>query len=189
MTEFLAFDAYLFELINGHWHYGFLDQLMPFWRSKYLWFPLYLFILIFVWINFRRKSLWFLLAMIASIACADLVSSHLIKKNVQRPRPCHDEQLRARMYLLVPCGGGYSFTSSHATNHFAIAVFLILTLVRRKPRLRWLLFFWAASIAYGQVYVGVHYPSDIVVGALLGTLIAFLGASLLKSSGRSIVLP
>ncbi|MEZ4983676.1 MAG: phosphatase PAP2 family protein [Saprospiraceae bacterium] len=79
---------------------------------------------------------------------------------------------------LIPCGGGYSFTSSHATNHFAVAFFLFLTWGRLWKRWRWLLLLWAATIALGQVYVGVHYPLDITVGALLGMTLAW-GISIL----------
>ncbi len=157
---------------------------MPYWRSKYLWAPLYLFLLVFILFNYPKKGWVLLLALVATIGLADIVSSHLVKKNVQRQRPCQHEELQQRVYLLIPCGGGYSFTSSHATNHFAIAGFLILTLGKRFRQIRWPLLLWAASIAYGQVYVGVHYPSDVIAGALLGLLIGRLGARLLERSGQ-----
>ena len=75
----------------------------------------------------------------------------------------------------MDCGSGYSFTSSHATNHFAIALFLVLLWGRKHPFLRYLFPLWAASIALAQVYVGVHYPLDIFVGSLLGVGIGVLG--------------
>lgn len=183
MTELLEYDVLLFELINGQWHATWLDDLMPLWRSKYFWFPAYLFLLVFMIQNFGRKSSFFLLAMIATIGVSDMVSSHLIKKNVKRQRPCQHEKLKEQVYLLVPCGGGYSFTSSHATNHFAIASFLMMTLGQCFRFLRWPLLLWATTIAYGQVYVGVHYPLDVIAGAFLGGVIGRLGARLLKNIG------
>jgi len=79
--------------------------------------------------------------------------------------------------VLAGCGGGYSFPSSHASNHFALASLLAPSWARgASSRWRWALFLWAASIAYGQVYVGMHYPVDVLFGALLGTAIGW-GAS------------
>ena len=85
----------------------------------------------------------------------------------------NDIDLKKEVNLLVPCGGGYSFTSSHATNHFAIATFLILTLGLIFKWIKLPLLFWAASIAFGQVYVGVHYPLDIFFGAILGMSVGY----------------
>jgi len=79
---------------------------------------------------------------------------------------------------MVHCGSGYSFTSSHATNHFALAVFIFLTLGKLGWYFRWPFILWATIIAYSQVYVGVHFPLDIISGAILGTLIGFILAIL-----------
>ena len=79
--------------------------------------------------------------------------------------------------LKVKCGGGYSYTSSHATNHFALAFFLIYTLGVQFRWIKWVLIFWASSIAYGQVYVGVHYPFDVISGATIGGIIGILVAT------------
>ncbi|GJM34616.1 MAG: hypothetical protein DHS20C18_36170 [Saprospiraceae bacterium] len=117
----------------------------------------------------KRKAILLFFAVGLTIAVADGASSQLIKKNVKRLRPCRTEALAVN--LLVPCGGGYSFTSSHATNHFAIALLLIMVFGKRFRQIKWPLLLWAASIAYGQVYVGVHYPIDVIAGGLLGSLI------------------
>ncbi|MEY2901476.1 MAG: hypothetical protein RLY89_582, partial [Bacteroidota bacterium] len=83
--------------------------------------------------------------------------------------------------LLLPnCGSGYSFTSSHATNHFAFAVFIFITMGQVLGKWKWAFLFWAGSVAYAQVYVGVHYPIDVLVGGLLGTLIGFISANLFQ---------
>ena len=105
------------------------------------------------------------------------ISSKIIKKSVQRTRPCNDisrlSEQGHEVKLLVPCGSGYSFPSSHATNHFAVAVFVIFTFANRKKWLKWGLIAWASSIALGQVYVGVHYPLDVLCGGLLGSFIGW----------------
>ncbi len=176
MTELLQLDQQLFELINGEWRTSFLDTIMPYWRNKKFWIPAYLLLAVFVFYRYRWYGLYFALALGLTVGVADTVSSRVIKKSVQRLRPCNDPELKDDVKLLVECGVGYSFTSSHATNHFAVAVFLALTLGALFHWLPWLLFVWAAGVAYGQVYVGVHYPLDVAAGALLGALIGFLTA-------------
>ncbi len=171
MMELLQLDEWLFRLINLDARHPWLDYLLPVWRNKYFWAPFYLFLLSFVAINFPRKALYWFIGLVLCITVGDTLSSQLIKKTVQRPRPCHTWQASEDIHLAVRCGAGYSFPSSHATTHFAAALFLILTLGRRFPWIRGPLLLWAASIALGQVYVGVHYPIDISVGALLGTLV------------------
>ncbi len=184
MTEFLAsllaIDQQLFTLINGEGHNAFLDLLMPFWRNKYFWAPLYVFIFSFVTLNYKLKGLYFVGALLLTVTLADTVSSQVIKKSVERLRPCNDPELKASVNLLVPCGGGYSFTSSHATNHFAVASFLWLTLGMGFRWIRLPILFWAFTIAFGQVYVGVHYPLDVLVGALIGILLGNLVARLYR---------
>ena len=184
MTELLQLDQALFFIINGEWHNGFLDAIMPYWRSKLFWSPLYVFLLFYVLMNFRIKGIYFILMVAAVITVADTTSSKIIKKNVQRIRPCNDVAIKENVQLLVRCGGGYSFTSSHATNHFAVATFLILTLFRKKRWIKIGLLFWAASIAFGQVYVGVHYPLDVLAGSFLGLIIGVLLAMIYSRFGK-----
>lgn len=171
MTEILQLDEQLFHLINGEWHATWLDAIMPIWRDKKTWIPLYLILTTFALWRFRLKGLWWILALGLTVGIADGTSSHLIKKNVKRVRPCNDTEMQADVNLLVGCGKGYSFTSSHAANHFAMATFIALTLGLLFPWLRWPFWLWAGSIAFGQVYVGVHYPLDVLAGSLLGILI------------------
>lgn len=173
MAELLQFDEWLFRLINIDWQHSWLDQWMPMWRNKYFWAPFYLFLLSFVGINYGKKAIWWVIALSFCVLVGDTLSSKVIKKSVQRPRPCHEVSVQPEYHLGVACGGGYSFPSSHATNHFAVAVFVLLSLGRRYSWIKLPLLLWAASIAYGQVYVGVHYPLDVSFGALLGSLIGW----------------
>lgn len=181
MTELLQIDQYLFHLINMVWTSEWLDTLMPLWRNKYIWLPFYVFLVSFLMINFGKKGYILFIFAVLTIGVADTLSSKVIKKTVQRVRPCNDPAMANFVDLKVKCGGGYSFTSSHATNHFALAVFLIFTLGKRFRWIKWGLLFWAATIAYGQVYVGVHYPLDVFIGAILGTLIGTLIATFYSS--------
>jgi membrane-associated phospholipid phosphatase len=169
-------DQNLFFFINNRLHIGFLDHYMPYWRSMYFWLPLYVFFISYLAINVGKKGWILLLALVLTVGVADIASSRIVKKTVARLRPCNDEKTKHKVKLLVSCGGGYSFTSSHATNHFAVAVFLFFSFFKNNRKLKWVLVAWATSIAFGQVYVGVHYPLDVICGALLGSFIGFLGA-------------
>lgn len=187
MEAILEFDQTIFFLINNDGHNSFLDAIMPYWRDKYTWIPFYLALAIFVIYKFKAKGLYLILALALTVGIADTISSKIIKKSVQRLRPCNDTQINQQVKLLVRCGGGYSFTSSHATNHFAVALFLIGTLGRIFRRIKWPLLFWAATIAMGQVYVGVHYPLDILVGGTIGSLIG-IGISRIYQSFPKLML-
>ena len=173
MSSFLesvqSFDQSLFVLVNRIATHPWLDTLMPFFRESTFWIPFYLFLIVFVFVNFGKKGwVWLLFAFI-TVLLTDQLSSSIIKNWVQRPRPCADPLFSDQVRLLLDhCSGGYSFTSSHATNHFGVATFLFVTLGRFFCNWKYLIFIWAALICYAQVYVGVHYPLDVIFGALLG---------------------
>jgi membrane-associated phospholipid phosphatase len=166
MTGLLALDRALFEFINTGLSNPVFDAVLPWVRERLLWAPLYVFMLAFTWFNFRRRFWGVLLGAALVVALADSISSELIKKNVRRLRPCNDPALVVRER--VSCGSGFSFTSSHAANHFGAALFLIALYGRRFPWIRPALLGWATAIALAQVYVGLHYPGDVLCGGLLG---------------------
>lgn len=114
---------------------------------------------------------------IMTFAIADSTSSSLIKPEVMRIRPCNDVVFKDQIKLRVRCGSGYSFPSSHATNHFALGMFLLVIFYKRWKPIIWLSLGWAASISYAQIYVGVHYPIDILAGAILGSIIGIVTAT------------
>jgi undecaprenyl-diphosphatase len=106
------------------------------------------------------------------------LSSSIIKSWVNRPRPCNDDVLMYQVRLLLSyCPGNGSFTSSHAANHFGAACYIFFTLRSYLKKWRYLFFLWAITICYGQVYVGIHYPLDIIGGAAAGICIGMLTAS------------
>jgi undecaprenyl-diphosphatase len=173
----ISFDIELFFQINRVWTHPILDILLPLFRNKVFWAPLYLFLLSFLLINFKRKGLWIVLCLLVTVGISDFTSSSILKPLVKRDRPCQNEHINASVRTLINCGSGKSFTSSHATNHFSIAIFLAI-LFGKKRRWIWILaIFWAGIISYAQVYVGVHYPLDVLCGGMLGS---FIGISMAK---------
>lgn len=182
-------DRKLFLLVNSAWNHPWLDAILPIWREANTWLPLYLFLMLFVVINFPSKAFSWILTAIITFAISDQVSSSLFKPFFARLRPCNEPELVGMVRLLLPnCGSGYSFTSSHATNHFAFSVFVFLTMGRVLGQWKWVFLFWAASVAYAQVYVGVHYPIDVLCGAILGTLIGWATATIYHQRFQSLTI-
>jgi len=174
MEWLLDLDKFLFGIINQEWQSEWQNFLWPLWRNKLFWIPCYVFLLFFLVENCRQKVWIIILGALLTIVITDTLSSQILKKTIQRPRPCHLPVTEQPVHLLIPCGGGYSFTSSHAMNHFGLAAFLFFTLTSLLGRYRYFLIGWAATIAYAQVYVGVHYPLDVLAGGLLGWVIGGL---------------
>ncbi len=173
MDYLLQLDHSIFHFINEDCKNTFFDWLLPYWRDKLFWIPLYLLLIPTIIYHFGKKGVIGILFLLLSVSITDATSSWLVKNNVERIRPCNQVGFKETAHLLVPCGSGYSFTSSHAANHFSIAVFLVLTLGSIWKWIRLPMLLWAASIALAQVYVGVHYPSDILGGAILGSMISW----------------
>lgn len=165
-------DKQIFLLINQQFTNSFFDWLFPIWRDSTTWIPLYILILFIAIKKLKYRSwVWFLLAL-TTILLTDQISSHIIKPLIARARPCVDVDFASKVRLLLPhCPGGFSFTSSHACNHFGIALFFITTLSQYLNKWKYLFLIWACVVCYSQIYVGVHYPIDVIFGALIGTII------------------
>ncbi len=174
-------DQWLFVKINTTWTNAALDGFFPVWRESITWSPLYLFLLVFMLLNFGNRAWPWILFLIITATITDQVSSNFIKDWIARPRPCRDPDFSHYVRLLMNrCPISGSFTSSHATSHFGAAVFIAITLKEYLKNWKWLFFIWAFTISYGQVYIGVHYPLDVVGGGMLGCLIGFTTGTFCK---------
>lgn len=180
--QLLHLDYQLTFLVNREMVHPVLDDLFLFLRESIFHAPLYLFIIIYSFQVFGKKAIWWVLGAISLIALCDLLSSHVIKAYFNRPRPCRDPFMAGQIRFLARyCGANGSFTSSHAVNHFAFATYVASTM---RGISKWfnLLFVWALAIAYAQVYVGVHYPSDVLAGAFLGIVFGLMGAQISRQA-------
>ncbi len=174
MEKLLQLDKRLFIYINQVWSNDFFDAVLPLLRNAYFWSPLYLFLASFLVLNFGLKGWASLGLLLLVFLLCDQASASVIKPIVERLRPCNDPDFRDYVRLLVHCGSGFSFVSSHATNHFGLAALLSLLLSSFGRWVGFLCYLWAFLVAYAQVYVGVHYPTDVFCGGFLGFLIGRL---------------
>jgi membrane-associated phospholipid phosphatase len=179
--QLIQFDRHLFYIINHDWANPFFDQVMPWLRTATNWIPLYICIVAFCLWKFKKLGIVIILFIACSAGFADFTSASIGKQLVKRPRPCNDpitsktdiERATDKNGNLV-CGSGYSFPSTHAADHFAVAFFMIMIFCKRW---RWIWFWgilWAGLISFAQVYVGVHYPIDVFCGALYGCFVGWL---------------
>ncbi len=173
LNELMELDKELFLLLNG-FHTSWLDPIMLFITDKLVWIPLYIVLVYIVFRDLGRQA-WIALACIAlTILLADQATSTLMKPYFARLRPSHEPALEGVVHVVDNYKGGrYGFASSHAANTFGAATFLFLLLGKKRRWVGWL-FLWAAVVVYSRIYLGVHYPGDIVVGSLVGMLAAAL---------------
>ena len=164
-------DQAVFLFLNSL-HKPFWDEVMWVISAKLPWLPLYLFILIMLGIKYKKKFLIIFPLLLLTVTLSDQLSVHAFKEVFQRLRPCHEPALDGLVHIVNgKCGGKFGFVSSHAANTFAVAV-LSLNLLRRKWFITGILA-WAALVSYSRVYLGVHYPGDIICGGLLGAVIGY----------------
>jgi undecaprenyl-diphosphatase len=180
IDRLLDTDRTAFLVINGA-HSPVVDPVMWYVSQPLTWAPVYLLFLFLIHLRWGwRGLLWSLPVIAVMVLLTDTGSVVLFKNTVLRLRPSHAADLQGLVHLLAAPdgslyrGGDHGFVSSHASNHFGIAAFMAGVLQRKPGWAVWLLFSWALLICYSRIYLGVHYPGDVIVGGLYGTVIGWI---------------
>ncbi len=166
-----SIDTFLYKLINQGYTAEWLDFVMIKFSDKYFWIPLYVFLFVIIIKVFKKKAIIILLCLGLAVVTSDRLTSGFIKPLIKRERPCQVEALSPR--VIDPCHDTGSMPSSHSANHFAISVFLVLLFSKTQKFIKYSFFIWAFMVALSRVYCGVHYPTDVFIGGLIGAALGF----------------
>jgi undecaprenyl-diphosphatase len=179
LEKIIEWDKKLFLALNSL-HHPSLDPAMVFMSEKLVWIPLYFFLLFIILKEFKNDSWAPVLGILITIILSDQINTSILKPLVQRLRPTHDPSLANLVYFVNGyTGGKFGFASSHASNTFGLATFFWMWF---RGRQKWmiLLFLWAALISYSRIYLGVHFPGDVMAGMIIGTIIAIASCKLCR---------
>ena len=169
-------DTDLFLYLNSK-HTAFFDVLMFWISNEFVWIPFYIFLLFLVYKKYSKQTILVVVLVAALITLSDQLSVHLFKNVFFRYRPCHNLNIQSIVHLVNNhCGGQYGFISSHAANTFALASYLSIIMKGTYKNFAWLIILWAAIVSYSRIYLGVHYPADVICGAAFGSILGiFIG--------------
>jgi undecaprenyl-diphosphatase len=166
-------DTHLFLIINGLYS-PFFDNFMYLVSGKIIWIPFYASVLYVLIKNWKIEAIWLILAFILCIVISDHFASGFLKNTVKRLRPSSVDELKGVIHLVKGYlgGGKYGFASSHASNSFGFAMLSALILRRKNYTIA--IFIWAMLVGYSRIYLGAHYPLDVLGGAAIGITAAYL---------------
>ncbi len=182
LEKLVHIDQKVFLLLNGI-HNSFFDFVMYWISQTAVWIPLWFFFIYIIIKKYKEYSWVIILTLFISVGLSDFLSVHLFKNIFERLRPCHNPELSSIVHIVKNhCGGKYGFVSSHSANMFSIATFLFLAFKKDFPKSIYLVFAWASLIAYSRIYLGVHFPADILGGAFLGSFISICFWLILKKT-------
>ncbi|MDR1792664.1 MAG: phosphatase PAP2 family protein [Bacteroidales bacterium] len=186
----LQLDSDLLVFLNG-FHTPLWDKIIWQITQIWIWLPLFALFLWLLWRHYHKKSFLIFAFIGLSLVFSDR-SSDIIKKTVKRPRPSHNELIMNGLHFhqyedgTFYKGGKYGFVSGHATNGFSLALVLIYFLRPILKRHRWWFLLCPFIFVYTRIYLGVHYPSDIICGAVLGVACATCTIGLYKLANKQI---
>lgn len=173
MEKIIELDKELLLFLNS-FHHPMIDPVMYYVTKTTFWIPLYIFFVFLIFKVYRKDAWWLIAGAAITILLADQITSSLMKPYFARLRPSQDPSLEGLVHLVNGYKGGlYGFASSHAANTFGISLFVWLTLHKHY---RWvgLAFVWAGLMTYTRIYLGVHFPGDILVGAIVGLMCGWI---------------
>lgn len=185
INHILNIDSQFFLFLNNL-HSPYLDQIMLALSYNYYLMFAFLALMSFLSIKiYRKKFTALFLILLVCFGLSDSISTRVFKDNFERLRPCHQSQIADQVYRAgKKCGGGkFGFLSSHASNTFAVSTFFFLIL-KSYYSMSWLVFLYSTLVAYSRIYLGRHYPLDIICGGILGFLISYSAYLLIKKKTK-----
>ena len=185
LETLLQYDTALFLFLNKL-HNSFFDEVMYWASHKFFWVPLYMFFVYLLYKHYGAKKVAILFGLIIlTFALTNTISVEAFKKVFERLRPCHNDQIAHLVHLYKEtCAGKFGFLSSHAANVFGLATLISIFLKDKIKCITWYVMFWASFVSYSRIYLGKHYPLDIICGALLGVLIALIIYAIAKKLAK-----
>ncbi len=167
------YDIKLFLFLNSL-HSSFFDSIMYIISQKFVWIPFYAFLLFLLYKKYKFQTVYLLMLVLLFTILSDQ-STVFFKNYFQRLRPCHNPDIIEMVHLVKNyCGGTYGFVSSHASNTFSLAAFIIFYLRHTHKWISITLILWASVVSYSRIYLGAHYPLDVFSGAVWGVFITIL---------------
>jgi undecaprenyl-diphosphatase len=177
IDELIEIDKKVLIFLNS-FHSPLLDPVMLVITKTFFWTPLYLFLIFLLFKNFKKEAWFILIGAAATILLCDQITSTLMKPFFERLRPSHDPSMQGLLHFVGDYRGGlYGFSSGHAANTLGVSLFVWLTM---RSVYRWMgfIFVWAILMTYTRIYLGVHYPGDIMVGGSIGLICGWIGYKL-----------